>query len=245
MLVEAQARKEKSNEGSHGVDDPLRSFFDSVDSSVLEDFFGVGDLGSVEKGSVFTSRRNSSPNLVNQFPAPSADPDRKRSIIITVLEDDRVISALVGVASHLRCQVTEEDHAKMNEVDLSCMFNEVQLALNRASVLHHDRFLRYWTEVNQLEAEVKEIAEKRDMYKLLSEQHERVVKNLQSELDAAQKEHANLVEKVQQKIDWIDQLRPEMNEVQAMADVWKCKMDWLASKKETAQAQLASVEVQL
>ncbi|XP_070056943.1 uncharacterized protein [Nicotiana tomentosiformis] len=79
-------------------------------------------------------------------------------------------------------------------------------------------------------------------------------------------EHADLVEKVkvfevinedlaivsndqhsqvQQKIDRIDQLQAEMNEVQAMADGWKSKMDRLASEKETVRAQLASVEVQL
>nr|XP_016500152.1 PREDICTED: myosin heavy chain, embryonic smooth muscle isoform-like [Nicotiana tabacum] len=64
-----------------------------------------------------------------------------------------------------------------------------------ALVLHHESFLRYRAEVNQLEAEIKELAEKRDMYKLLSEQHEGVVKNLQAELDTAQKEHADLVKK--------------------------------------------------
>ncbi|XP_070057744.1 uncharacterized protein [Nicotiana tomentosiformis] len=50
---------------------------------------------------------------------------------------------------------------------------------------------------------------------------------------------------VQQKIDRIDQLRAEMNEVQAMADVGKGKIDQLDSEEETAQEQLASVEVQL
>ncbi|XP_070045967.1 uncharacterized protein [Nicotiana tomentosiformis] len=50
---------------------------------------------------------------------------------------------------------------------------------------------------------------------------------------------------VQQKIDRIDQLLAEMNKVQAMADVWKGKMDRLASEKETAREQLPLVEVQL
>ncbi|XP_070023359.1 uncharacterized protein [Nicotiana sylvestris] len=138
--------------------------------------------------------------------------------------------------------------------------------MNEASILHHESFLRYWAEVNQLDAEARELAEKRDMYKLLSEQHEGAVKNIQTELDAAQKEHANLLghvkifevsddelattnnnqtSQVQQKIDRIDQLQAEMNKLQAMADVWKRKMDRLASKKETAQEQLASAEVQL
>ncbi|XP_070054391.1 uncharacterized protein [Nicotiana tomentosiformis] len=108
------------------------------------------------------------------------------------------------------------------------------------------------------------------MYKLLSEQQEGVAKNLQVELDVAQKEastlrqeHADLLEKVkvfevrnegpvaeannntsevQQKID---QLHKEMDKIQVMADGWKNKMDLLASEKETAQAKLSSVEVQL
>ncbi|XP_070035037.1 tropomyosin-like [Nicotiana tomentosiformis] len=85
-------------------------------------------------------------------------------------------------------------------------------------------------------------------------------------MDATQKEHADLVEKlkvfevrnegpvaeanintsqVQQKIDQIDQLYKEINEIQVMDDGWKNKMDLLASEKETAQAKLPSVEVQL
>ncbi|XP_070046330.1 uncharacterized protein [Nicotiana tomentosiformis] len=135
-----------------------------------------------------------------------------------------------------------------------------------ASILHHESFLQYRFEVNQLELEIKELAQKRDMYKLLSEQHEEVAKNFQAELDAAQKEHTDLVEKVkvfevrnkgpvaeannntsqvQQKIDQIDQLRKEMDEIQVMADGWKNKMDLLASEKETAEAKMSSVEVQL
>nr|XP_016472409.1 PREDICTED: flagellar attachment zone protein 1-like [Nicotiana tabacum] len=55
----------------------------------------------------------------------------------------------------------------------------------------------------------------------------------------------NTTSQVQQKIDLIDQLRAEMNEVQAMADGWKSKMDVMDSEKETAKAKLASVEVQL
>nr|XP_016501878.1 PREDICTED: uncharacterized protein MCAP_0864-like [Nicotiana tabacum] len=104
------------------------------------------------------------------------------------------------------------------------------------------------------------------MYKLLSEQREGEVKSLPAELDATQKEHADLLEQVrifevsddeletvsnsqnpqvQQKIDRVDQLRAEMDEVKAMAEEWKGKMDRLASEKETAREQLASAEAQL
>nr|XP_016491238.1 PREDICTED: myosin-11-like [Nicotiana tabacum] len=96
---------------------------------------------------------------------------------------------------------------------------------------------------------------------------------LQAELEKTQKEastlkreHADLVEKVkvfeakneelvvvtnntisqvQQKIDLIDQLRDEMNEVKAMVEWWKGRMDLLASEKETTNAELALVENQL
>ncbi|XP_070042838.1 uncharacterized protein [Nicotiana tomentosiformis] len=211
MFDEARAAKEHSNEGAHGADDPLRSFFEGVDSTIVEDFSGLGDLEVPRKdSSLEVGGLNSSPKLINQFLAPSNDP--------------------------------------------------------AASVLHHESFLWYRVEANQLEAEVRELAEKRDMYKLLSEQSEKGVKSLWVELDTAQKEHADLVEhvkifevsdddldmatndqtsQVQQKVDGINQLRAEMNEVKAMAEGWKGKMDRLASEKETAQEQLASVEVQL
>nr|XP_016449587.1 PREDICTED: ATP synthase subunit b-like [Nicotiana tabacum] len=133
----------------------------------------------------------------------------------------------------------------MNEVDAPCLSNEAQHVLNWASVLHHKTFLRYRDELSQLEAEVKELAEKRGMYMLLSEQREGEVKSLRAELDAAQKEHADLLEQVQQKVDRVDQLQAEMDEVKVMAEEWKVKMDRLASEKETAQEQRASTEAQL
>lgn len=45
-------------------------------------------------------------------------------------------------------------------------------------MLYHETFLRYRDDLSQLEAEVKELAEKRDMYKLLNEKHEGEVKKL-------------------------------------------------------------------
>ncbi|XP_070034984.1 uncharacterized protein [Nicotiana tomentosiformis] len=162
--------------------------------------------------------------------------------------------------------MTEEDQAKMNEVDAPCRFNEAQQALNRASVLHQETFLRYRDELNQLEAEVRELTEKRDTYKLLSEQREGEANSLRAELEATQKEHADLVEQVkffevsddeldivtngrnpqvQQKIDRIDQLRAKMDAVKVEAEEWRGRMDRLASKKETTRAQLTSAEAQL
>ncbi|XP_070049861.1 uncharacterized protein [Nicotiana tomentosiformis] len=159
-----------------------------------------------------------------------------------------------------------ENQEMMNEVESSCLFNEAQQTLNRASVLHHETFLRYQEEPSLLDAEAKEPIEKRDMYKLLNAQREEEAKSLWAELDAVQKEHVILVEEVkvfevtddevdlvtnggnpqfQQKIDRVDHLRTEMNTVKAETDEWRGMMDRLALEKETARAQLALAEAQL
>ncbi|XP_070045043.1 uncharacterized protein [Nicotiana tomentosiformis] len=129
-----------------------------------------------------------------------------------------------------------------------------------ALVLHHKTFLRYWEELNQHEAQTRELIEKRDAYKLLSEK-------LQAEIEAARKEHAALVEQVsqafevsvndsekvandpnlqaQKKPDHIKQLQAEVDIVKTEAEEWKKNMDRLASEKEAAHAQLSLADVQL
>ncbi|XP_070047224.1 uncharacterized protein [Nicotiana tomentosiformis] len=79
------------------------------------------------------------------------------------------------------------DQARMNEVEAPYLFNEAQQVLNQASVLHHEDFLRYREEFKRHEAVTRELIEKKDAYKLLSEK-------LQAELEAARKEHSGLVE---------------------------------------------------
>ncbi|XP_070032551.1 uncharacterized protein [Nicotiana tomentosiformis] len=89
----------------------------------------------------------------------------------------------------------------------------------------------------------------------LTEQRDKAFKDLpilQTELKKALKEasflkqeHADLVKKVQEKINLIDQLWAEMDEVKATIEVWKGKIDMLASEKVVAKAELASVENQL
>lgn len=66
MFNEARAVKERSNEGAHVADDPLRSFFEGVDSTALENFSGLGDLEVSRKDpSSDVGGLNSSPKLVN------------------------------------------------------------------------------------------------------------------------------------------------------------------------------------
>ncbi|XP_019230816.1 PREDICTED: cingulin-like [Nicotiana attenuata] len=149
----------------------------------------------------------------------------------------------------------------MNEVEAPYLFNETQQALKQASVLHHETFLRYREELNQYEVEIRGLTEKRDSYKLLSEQREGKVKNLQAELEVARKEHPDLVEQVrsifevsdnetdtvangpnlqvQKKLDKIEQFRAEVDAVKVEVEEWKSNMDRLALEKKTARAQLA------
>ncbi|XP_070046153.1 uncharacterized protein [Nicotiana tomentosiformis] len=127
-------------------------------------------------------------------------------------------------------------------------------------VLHHEAFFRYREDFKCHEAETRELAKKKDAYKLLSEK-------LQAETEAARKEHVGLVKhvirifeisdddsdtlandsnpQVQKRLDQIGQLQVEVDTVKAEAKEWKKNMNHLASEKETAWAQLASAEVQL
>lgn len=48
----------------------------------------------------------------------------------------------------------------------------------------------------------------------------------------------NTNSQVQEKIDLIDQLRAEMDEVKATTEAWKGRIDLLASEKEVAKEDL-------
>ncbi|XP_070023110.1 uncharacterized protein [Nicotiana sylvestris] len=78
------------------------------------------------------------------------------------------------------------------------------------------------------------------MYKLLSEQHEGAIKDLRSELDAAQKEHADLVEQVK-----VFKVGNEDFAMSTNDQTLQGKIDRLALENEAALEQLASVEVHI
>ncbi|XP_070047149.1 uncharacterized protein [Nicotiana tomentosiformis] len=122
-------------------------------------------------------------------------------------------------------------------------------------------------ELSQYEVDNRGLTEERYAFKLLSEQREGEAKGLRAELEAAQKEQADLAEQVkiifevndtdsgvtanssipqvQQKLDVIGHLREEVDVVKAEAEAWKKNMDRLALEKEAARAQLASAKTQL
>lgn len=107
-------------------------FFNSIDMSVLEDCSGLGHLEVTRKDvSSGAGEPSSSLKLVRQFPAVSVDPDRKRTVILTIPADARALYALVGLANYLCFLVTEEDEAMTHEVGTSRLFNESHQALNR------------------------------------------------------------------------------------------------------------------
>ncbi|XP_070049457.1 uncharacterized protein [Nicotiana tomentosiformis] len=96
---------------------------------------------------------------------------------------------------------------------------------NKASVLHHETFLRYREELTHHEAEVWDLTEKSDTYKLLSEK-------LQADL-------------VQQRLEQIGELQAQVDTIQAEAEEFKKNIDIFASKREAAQAQLESAETHI
>ncbi|XP_070047505.1 uncharacterized protein [Nicotiana tomentosiformis] len=126
-----------------------------------------------------------------------------------------------------------------------------------APVLHHEAFLRIREEH---EAEVRNLTEKSDSYKLLSEK-------LRADLAVAREEHEEIAEQVfrilhdsedeleittndpilqvRQRLEQIGQLNSQVDKLMAEKEKFKKNMDILASKKEAVQAQLELTEPQL
>nr|XP_033510044.1 uncharacterized protein LOC104088775 [Nicotiana tomentosiformis] len=235
MIREANMLESRSFEGIQGSTD-IHGFLDELESTDSEDIIGFIGLTVPKKASWSgTSESSSIPKLADRFPVPSANPDRRRKIVLSVLEDARVFSPPVGIASYLRSLVTEEDQAVMKAVGAAFLFNEVQHALNRALVLHHEAFLGIREEH---EAEVRNLNEKSDTYKLLSEK-------LRADLATNRDEHAEMAEQARQRFEQIGRLQTQVDMIQAEAEEFKKNMDILVSKKEIVQAQLESVETQL
>nr|XP_009630501.1 uncharacterized protein LOC104120445 [Nicotiana tomentosiformis] len=219
MINEAQTLKGHLSEGPQGVADSLNNFFDGLDSTASEDVIGLGDLPVPKKRpSLGANRPSSSLKLVNQFQAPSADPDRKWSIIMSIPKESRVLSAPVGVASYLFL-VTEEDQAKMDE----------------ASMLHHKTFLQYREELNHHEAETRELTGKRDANKLLSEK-------LHTELEVARKEHAELVEQNEQLQVEVDTVKAEAVEWKKNMDRLASENETARAQLASGEVQLRAAK---
>ncbi|XP_070002533.1 MAR-binding filament-like protein 1-1 [Nicotiana sylvestris] len=130
-------------------------------------------------------------------------------------EEEEDISKLVA---RVRAGVTVQEVLKLTGAEVEQSQHE------EASVLHHEAFLRYRKELTHREDEVRDLTEKNDTYKLLSEK-------LQADLVMARDKHAEMAEQV-------DAIQDETEE-------FKKSMDILASKGEAAQAQLESAEIQL
>nr|XP_009776062.1 PREDICTED: uncharacterized protein LOC104225878 [Nicotiana sylvestris] len=210
-----------------------RSMVSQPHSGGVTDVTGLGDLPVPRKvQSSGVTRSSSSPKLVDQFLAPSVNPDCRWLITFFVLEDARIFSVPVGVASYLRCLVTEEDQAMMDAMEVPCLFNYGQHALNRDSVLHHEAFLQIREQLSQHEVEVRELNEKRDIYKLLSEK-------LQAKLEAARSEHAEMAEQVQYRFEQIGQLQvKKIEELQSQLDLTISDKSNLANEIESAKSEV-------
>ncbi|XP_059291710.1 uncharacterized protein LOC132045183 [Lycium ferocissimum] len=134
--------------------------------------------------------------LEKSFPALSVDSSRKRLITFKVPADMNMLSGPIRVSSYLYPLVSQEDRKKMTEVDESCLFNEAQQALNRASVLHHASFHRLKHEVGRLKEELESKSQEVDELMTLYEKNLQYISSLpdlsilKSDLAAARNEAA-------------------------------------------------------
>lgn len=83
-----------------GADEALNIFFGGMDMGIFEDYSRLGLLEVPKKDiSLEVGEPSSSSKLVRQFPTPSVDPELKRTVMLTIPRDARILSALVGVDS--------------------------------------------------------------------------------------------------------------------------------------------------
>ncbi|XP_019259769.1 PREDICTED: uncharacterized protein LOC109237835 [Nicotiana attenuata] len=134
-------------------------------------------------------------------------------------------------------------------------------------MLHREAFTKSQTELNRCEVDLKRLTEERDALKRLYVQKEEEIRDLRADLAQARKEEAELDEQVtillkeygldptveantsisqlQQKLERIELLRGEVDQIKADCDRWNENMDHLAAEKESTLAKLSSAEVQL
>ncbi|XP_059295673.1 uncharacterized protein LOC132049014 [Lycium ferocissimum] len=136
--------------------------------------------------------------LVDIFPAPSVEPRRTRSVVVTVPEDCSFLSRPVGVASYLRPLISDSDKEKMEGLPWQCLINEGMHAGNRSVVLVNEGFIRAQREVEDLKGQLDAQSRETEKFKLLLQEKEdqlsRAVPppNLQSELEAAKADNLRL-----------------------------------------------------
>nr|XP_016439341.1 PREDICTED: coiled-coil domain-containing protein 102A-like [Nicotiana tabacum] len=139
--------------------------------------------------------------------------------------------------------------------------------IEEAQRLLYRAFAKFRADLSQCETELQRVSEERNALKLLCGQKDKIIKDLQVDLAKAHEEEAELDKQVsillikygldpiveantslsqlQQKVEMIELLRGEVDQVKADCDWWKENMDRLAAEKETTSAKLSSAEVQL
>ncbi|XP_060194891.1 uncharacterized protein LOC132624076 [Lycium barbarum] len=154
-------------------------------------------------------------SLVNIFPAPSVEPRRTRSAVVTVPEDCSFLSRPVGVASYLRPLVSDSDRHKMTGVTWECLINEGMHAGNRSVVLVNEAFIRARHEIDdlrgQLDAQGREIEKYQHLLREKEEELNRAVMlaNLRPELDAVKDENRRLKSNLAAMTDYNRSLEAE------------------------------------
>ncbi|XP_070032266.1 uncharacterized protein [Nicotiana tomentosiformis] len=139
--------------------------------------------------------------------------------------------------------------------------------ISDASILLEEAFSKFRADLSQCEIELQKVSKERNALKLLCGQKDETIKDLQADLAKAREEEAELDKQVsiflikyeldptveantslaqlQKKVERIELLRGEVDQVKADCDRWRDNMDRLAAENETTLAKLSSVEVQL
>ncbi|XP_070034552.1 uncharacterized protein [Nicotiana tomentosiformis] len=108
-----------------------------------------------------------------------------------------------------------------------------------AAKVHRETCSRSQNEMRRYEADLQRVIDERKSLTLLLGQREEEIKNLRDELAKAYRDQTDLSKQM------IGKLREEVDVIKAESLQWKEGIDRFATEKETARAQLSSVETQL
>ncbi|XP_070049843.1 uncharacterized protein [Nicotiana tomentosiformis] len=167
---------------------------------------------------------------------------------------------------HLRDEDEEEEDDRSLLVDrVKKTIDALMVAGSMVAVtVHREVCYQSRAELCRYEADLRRVTEERNTVRLLFRQREEEIKDLRAELAKAYQDQTDLTEQVmiilkthglasrmvanfsisqlQQKLEVIGKLRKEVDIIRAETLGWKDGMDRLAAEKETARAQLSSVE---
>ncbi|XP_070057743.1 uncharacterized protein [Nicotiana tomentosiformis] len=194
--------------------------------------------------------RPSSGEEGTKFPVPKPGKDKKRKAV-SRSEDPKpktrrvrrkAIALPIDSVQRLREEEEEEGNASALVIR-SARAIKVTRAPEPMAAVAVGAISRFQVDLSQCEIELQKVSGERDAMRLICRQKDEAIKDLQADLAKAREEEAELDK--QQKVEKIELLWEEVDQIKAECNRWKETIDRLVVEKETILTKLLSADVQL